>query len=184
VEGQAYSQRRVDDDRSVILANYLTNGYLNASFRATATPVDRHHPHQLVVVYRITEGPQVRVARVQTLGLGHTKQMVIQRAVPIETERPLREDQMLISENELYKIGIFDWSEIDPRRTITTQTQEDVLIKVHEDSRNALTYSYGFEVINRGGSVPSGTVAIPGIPPVGIRETFRTSEKTFCGPRG
>ena len=184
VEGQAYSQRRVDDDRSVILANYLTNGYLNASFRATATPVDRHHPHQLVVLYRITEGPQVRIARAKTLGLGHTKQMVIQRAVPLETEQPLREDQMLIDENELYKLGIFDWAEIDPRRTITTQTQEDVLVKVHEANRNAMTYSYGFEVINRGGSVPSGTVALPGIPPVGIRQTFKTSEKTFYGPRG
>ena len=184
VEGQAYSQKRVDDDRSTILANYLTNGYLNASFRATAAPVDKHHPHQLVVVYRVTEGPQVHIARVDTLGLRHTKQSVINRAVPLETEQPLREDQMLISENELYNLGIFDWSEIDPRRAITTQTQEDVLIKVHEAKRNVITYGYGFEVINRGGSVPGGTVALPGIPPVGISQNFRTSEKTFYGPRG
>jgi len=184
VEGQAYSQKRVDDDRSMILANYLTSGYLNASFRATAAPVDKHHPHELVVVYHITEGPQVRIARVQTLGLRHTKQMVINRAVPMRTEQPLREDQMLIGENELYNVGIFDWSEIDPRRSITTQTQEDVVIKVHEAKRNTMTYGYGFEVINRGGSVPGGTVALPGIPPVGVSKNFKTSEKTFYGPRG
>lgn len=184
VEGRAYSQKRVDDDRSTILANYLTNGYLNASFRATAAQMDKQHPHQLVVTYRITEGPQVRIARVSTLGVKHTKQMVINRAAPLHTEQPLREDQMLIAENELYNLGIFDWSEIDPRRTITTQTQEDVLIKVHEAKRNSITYGYGFEIINRGGSVPGGTVALPGIPPVGVSQNFRTSEKTFYGPRG
>jgi outer membrane protein insertion porin family len=109
---------------------------------------------------------------------------VINRAVPMRTEQPLREDQMLIGENELYNLGIFDWSEIDPRRAITTQTQEDVVIKVHEAKRNSITYGYGFEVINRGGSVPGGTVALPGIPPVGVSKNFKTSEKTFYGPRG
>jgi outer membrane protein insertion porin family len=182
-EGQGYSQKRVDDDRSQILAHYLTNGYLNASFRATAEPAGKD-PHRLAVVYRIIEGPQVRIAQVDTLGRKNTRQSLINRTVSLRTEDPLRQDQMLISENELYNLGIFDWSEIDPRRTITTQTQEDVLIKVHESKRNAITYGYGFEVINRGGSVPSGTVAVPGIPPVGVTQQFRTSEKTFYGPRG
>ncbi len=183
-EGQAYSLKRVDDDRAMIVAHYLTSGYLNASFRATAAPVDKQHPHQLLVVYHVTEGPQVRIAQIDALGRKHTDQAVISRAVKMRTEDPLREDQMLIKENELYNLGIFDWSEIDPRRTITTQTQEDVLIKVHEAKRNVITYGYGFEVINRGGSVPGGTVAVPGIPAVGVSEKFRTSEKTFYGPRG
>jgi outer membrane protein assembly factor BamA len=183
-EGQAYSQKRVDDDRGQILAYYLTNGYLNASFRATAGQVDKHHPHQLVVTYHIIEGPQVRIAQIDTLGRKHTRQSLIDRVLTLRTEAPLREDQMLISENELYNLGVFDWSEIDPRRTITTQNEEDVLVKVHEARRNAMTYGYGFEVINRGGSVPGGTVAVPGIPPVGVSHHFRTSEKTFYGPRG
>ncbi|MBV9182550.1 MAG: BamA/TamA family outer membrane protein [Acidobacteria bacterium] len=183
-DGQAYSQKRVDDDRGIILAHYLTSGYLNASFRATVAPVDKQHPHQLVVVYHILEGPQVRIAQVNTIGRKHTRPEVINRTVAMRTEQALREDQMLISEDELYNLGIFDWSEIDPRRAITTQTQEDVLVKVHEAKRNIMTYGYGFEVINRGGSVPGGTVALPGIPPVGVSQNFRTSEKTFYGPRG
>jgi len=184
VEGQAYSQKRVDDDRNGILAHYLISGYLNASFRATIAPVDKQDPHQLAVVYHITEGPQVRIAQVDTLGRVHTRQALISETVPMRTEQALREDQMLIGEDELYNLGIFDWSEVDPRRAITTQTQEDVLIKVHEAKRNVITYGYGFEVINRGGSVPGGTVALPGIPPVGVSQNFKTSEKTFWGPRG
>src|SRR5207237_4420734 len=68
-------------------------------------------------------------------------------------------------------------------RQITTQTEEDVLVKVHEAKRNQIRYGFGFEVINRGGSVPSGTVALPGLPPVGLPSSFKTSQKTFWGPR-
>ena len=90
---------------------------------------------------------------------------------------------MLTSETNLYNPGIFDWAEVDPRRQITTQNREDLIIKVHEAQRHQLTYGFGFEVINRGGSVPSGTVAVPGIPPIGLNKNFKTSEKTFWGPR-
>jgi outer membrane protein assembly factor BamA len=91
---------------------------------------------------------------------------------------------MLTNENQLYNLGVFDWAEIDPRRRITTQDQEDVLVKVHEAKKNEMTYGFGFDVINRGGNIPSGTVALPGLPAVGLTKNFKTSEKTFYGPRG
>ncbi len=181
--GQPYSSKLVDDDRSQIMANYLNLGYLNATFRATARPLGKDK-HRLQVVYQIYEGPRVRTASIVSLGNDHTRQSLISRNVDLRVERPLREDQMLSSESQLYNLGVFDWAEIDPRRQITTQTQEDVLVKVHEAKRNQLTYGFGFEVINRGGSVPSGTVALPGLPPVGLPSTFKTSQKTFWGPRG
>ena len=73
---------------------------------------------------------------------------------------------------------------MDPRRQITTQTKEDVLVKVHEAKRNTMTYGFGFEMINRGGSIPSGTVAFPGLPPVGLPSNFTVSQTTYYGPRG
>jgi outer membrane protein assembly factor BamA len=44
IPGQAYSQKLVDEDRNQIMAQYLRNGYLNATFRATADTVggDKH----------------------------------------------------------------------------------------------------------------------------------------------
>jgi outer membrane protein assembly factor BamA len=91
---------------------------------------------------------------------------------------------VLADEAKLYAPGIFDWAEVDPRRQITTQNKEDLVIKLHEAKPNSITYGFGFEVINRGGSIPSGTVAVPGIPPIGLPNSFKTSEKTFWGPRG
>jgi outer membrane protein assembly factor BamA len=182
--GKPYSQKAADEDRNEIMANYLRRGYLNATFHEVAKPVAQQ-PHRLDVVYQIDEGPQVLTATVVTLGRNETRQELINKEITdLNPGKPLTADAMMTTETELYEPGIFDWAAVDPRRQITTQTQEDVLIKVHEAKRNTLKYGFGFEVINRGGSVPSGTVAVPGLPPVGLPSNFKTSEKTFWGPRG
>lgn len=182
--GRPYSQRNVNQDRNHIMASYLNLGFLTATFQETVAPEPKH-PHQLIVTYQIYEGPEVSTAKIVTLGRRHSDQELINRATAgLQRSKPLREGDMLKSETQLYTSGVYDWAEIDPRRRITTQHDEDVLIKVHEAKRNVITYGFGFEVINRGGSVPSGTVALPGLPPVGLPSKFKTSQKTFWGPRG
>ena len=184
--GQPYSQAHVRADRANIIAHYLQAGYLTSSFRETAAEVSKADPHHINVVYHIYEGPKVDAADVVTLGRAHTKQRLIDADVSgIKTGDPLTESELLVAGSKLYDHpGVFDWAEVDPKRDITTQAKEDVLVKVHEASRNELTYGLGFEVINRGGSVPSGTVALPNLPPVGLPTGFKTSETTFYGPRG
>ena len=183
--GQPYSARLVGDDRTQIISNYLNMGYLTANFRETARPVP-HQPHRFEVVYRIEEGPQVHTATIATLGRKKTQQRLIDRdTASIQSGKPLTERAMLASESRLYNApGVFDWAEIDPRRQVTTQTEEDVLVKLHEARPNTLLYGLGFEVINRGGSVPSGTGALPNLPATGLPSNFRTSQQTFWGPRG
>ena len=184
--GQPYSQRHVQEDRANIVAHYLQAGYLTSSFRETATEVSKTDPHHINVVYHIYEGPKVSTAEVLTLGREHTRQRLIDLDVSsIKPEQPLTESQLLTAGSKLYDhTGVFDWAEVDPKRQITTQTNEDVLVKVHEAKRNEFTYGFGFEFINRGGSVPSGTVALPNLPPVGLPSNFTTSQTTFYGPRG
>jgi outer membrane protein insertion porin family len=181
-EGQPYSTKKVDEDRNQIGAQYLRLGYLNANFRATARPVGKD-PHRLDVTYTISEGPKVILGSIATLGARVTRQSLIDKTVRLKPETPLQEDDMLAAEGRLYGLGIFDWAEIDPRRQITTQTQEDVLVKLHEGRQNDIKYGFGFEVLNRGGSIPNGTIALPGLPPVGLPTSFKTSQKTFWGPR-
>lgn len=181
-EGQPYSTKNVDEDRNQIGAQYLRLGYLNANFRAIARPIGKD-PHRLDVTYTISEGPKVILGSVATLGAKVTRQLLIDRTVRLKLETPLREDDMLAAEGRLYSLGILDWAEIDPRRQITTQTDEDVLVKLHEGRQNDIKYGFGFEVLNRGGSIPSGTIALPGFPPVGLPTSFKTSQKTFWGPR-
>ena len=183
VAGQPYSQKMVNADRDNIMASYLKKGYLNADFRATITTVGKNS-HLVDVVYHIDEGPRVDTSAIVLLGNHATIPATIDRVTDVSAGKPLREDKMLSSEDHLYNLGIFDWASVDPRRAITTQNREAALVKVHEARENTITYGFGFEVINRGGSVPSGTVAVPGLPPVGLPSTFKTYQKTFWGPRG
>jgi outer membrane protein insertion porin family len=184
--GQPYSAAHVSSDRATIVSNYLKAGYLTSSFRETATEVSKADPHHIDVVYHIYEGPKVSTGDVLTLGRVHTNQRLIDGDLTdLKPETPLTETALLTAGSKLYDhSGVFDWAQVDPKRQITTQKTEDVLIKVHEAQRNSITYGFGFEVINRGGSIPSGTVALPNLPPIGLPSNFTTSQKTFYGPRG
>jgi outer membrane protein assembly factor BamA len=184
--GQPYSQAHVQADRAGIIASYLKAGYLMAGFREKASAVSKDDPHRIDVVYLITEGPRVIAGNVITLGRQHTQQQLIDRDIAtIKTGQPLTESEFLTAGSKLYDhTGVFDWAEVDPKEPVTTQTRDDVLVKVHEAKRNDFTYGFGFEVIERGGSIPSGTVALPNLPPIGLPSTFTSSEATFYGPRG
>jgi outer membrane protein insertion porin family len=184
--GQPYSAAHVSSDRATIVSNYLKAGYLTSSFRETATEASKEDPHHINVVYHIYEGPKVSTGDVLTLGRLHTSQRLIDGDLTdLRPEAPLTETALLRAGGKLYDhTGVFDWAQVDPKRQITTQTTEDVLVKVHEAQRNSITYGFGFEVINRGGSIPGGTVALPNLPPIGLPSNFTTSQKTFYGPRG
>lgn len=184
--GQPYSQEHVKADRASIVAHYLQAGYLNSSFRETAKPVSKSEPHKIDVVYHIYEGPQVATGQLITLGRVDTRQRLINmETAALKPGQPLTESALLTAGSRLYDLtGVFDWAEADPKRDIATQKTEDVLIKVHEAKKNEFTYGFGFEVINRGGSIPSGTVALPNLPPVGLPSSFKASQRTFYGPRG
>jgi outer membrane protein assembly factor BamA len=181
--GKPFSHQLLRQDRNNIMARYLTLGYLTANFRATVKPAD-HNPHRLAVTYSIYEGPRVETSRTIIVGRQHTKSSLIAKTASIKVGQPLSQERLLSAESRLYTLGPFDWAEVNLLRPVTTQSQGDVTIKVHESKRNIITTGFGFEVINRGGSVPSGTVAVPGLPPVGLPSNFQTSEKTFYGPRG
>jgi outer membrane protein assembly factor BamA len=181
--GQPYALKSIDDDRNKILSHYLEDGYLTATFQVSATP-SPNDPHKFDVVYEIGEGPQVRTSNIITVGRRVTLQALIDtRMKTLKKGDPLTERDILSSETRLYNTGVFDWAEVNTRSQVTSQEQEDVIVKVHESKRNTLTYGFGFEMISRGGNLPSGTVALPGLPTVGLPSTFKTSQQNFMGPR-
>ena len=184
--GSPYSQNLVDADRQNITAHYLQLGYLTANFRETAASESKNDSHQVNVVYHIYEGPRVFTSSVITLGRKYTQQRLINQDISsIQPEHPLTLTHLLTAESQLYNhTGVFDWAEVDSKRQITTQTQEDVLIKVHESPKNQIRYGFGFEIVNRGGNIPSGTVAFPNLPPIGLPSNFTTTQQTYYGPRG
>ena len=182
--GQPYSPRLLQLDRNRILAVYLDKGYLNADFKATVTPETRDK-HLFDVVYQIQEGPQGRVNQVVILGEKVARPSFISEVTGqnVAPEKPLSQGDFFTAESNLYNLNIFDYVSVKPREPLSDQTHDDVLIKVHESKRYSMDVGGGIEVIPRSGNIPVGAVALPGIPPIGLGTKFKTSQKSFFGPR-
>ena len=181
--GKPYSQQLLGQDRDHIVARYLDLGYPNVGFRPLVKPV-AGRPDHVDVTYSIQEGPHVRVEEVAMMGTKHTHDSFIDRSIDVRAGAPLSAGKMLESESRLYDLGIFDWASVDPRRPVTDQTQEEVLVKVHEAKRNSLSWELGFEFEPRVGNLPVGAVALPGLPIIALPSSFTTTQKNFASPKG
>src|SRR5713226_10480873 len=182
--GQPFSPKGLADDRSHIMAAYMDRGFLNAEFdsKVARLPTD---PHRVDVTYTVSEKQQVTVNEVFLVGNKQTRPSLINKTANITPETPLSQGRLLTGESKLHELGVFDWASVEPRRLITDQSNEDVLVKVHEAGPNEVTYGFGLEVARRGGNVPSGTIALPGQPPISSgAPNFTAAEKTFVSPRG
>lgn len=184
-EGKPYSPRDAQLDRNDILAAYLNRGYLNAQF-SSSTSAANGDPHSVNVAYAITEGPHTFIDDVVLLGAKHTRPDFLQQIVgpKITKGQPLSLGNLFTAQSNLYNLGIFDWSEVESRQPISTQTQAEVLEKVHEERRNTIEYGGGIEIIPRSGNIPVGTVALPGLPAIGLGSKFQASQKSIVTPRG
>jgi outer membrane protein insertion porin family len=183
--GRPYSPSLMERDRNRILARYENEGYENAQFQPTVA-FDSANRHLVDVVYSIDEGPQQKIGDVAILGTQTTKKNFISEATRsnVEQEKPLSLGKLLTAESDLYNLGIFDWASVKPLQPPgEDEPQQEVLIKVHESPRNSIDIGGGFEVIPRTGNIPVGTVALPGIPPIGVGSNFTVSQNSYWGPR-
>jgi outer membrane protein insertion porin family len=182
--GVPFSPRKLAEDRNRISATYLNSGYPNAEVRATVKR-DASDPHRVEVAYNIAERQMVHIGDVIYLGQERTRLSLIQKTAKLKNDAPIRRGDMLQAESRLYDLNIFDWSSVGPRRPITDQTEESLLVKNHEAKRNEITYGFGFEVSHRGGNAPTGTVAVPGGPTVQLgNNRIAPSQSTFASPLG
>ncbi|HWG58965.1 MAG TPA: POTRA domain-containing protein [Candidatus Acidoferrales bacterium] len=182
--GKPYSPHLLQLDRNDILASYLNAGYLNARFESSATPAP-DNPHAMNVVYTINEGPQGSISDVLLLGQKVTRTDFINGVVApvVSPGLPLSQGNFFTAQGNLYNLGVFDWVNVRPRRPISNQAQEEVLVNVHEAKRNTIEVGGGIEVIPRSGNIPVGSIALPGLPLIGLGSKFTVSQKSFFGPR-
>jgi outer membrane protein insertion porin family len=172
--GQPYSEISIASDRDNILALYFNNGFPNATFAWTAVPdtatatgaaddaknaaeaaknkadrktgdteTERAEPMKLI--YTIHEGSQVIVRRVLFSGYNHTRLAVIKRNVKMKEGEPLREGDVVESQQKLYNLGVFNRVTISSQNENGTDPDKDVVVLVEEAKRYTIAYGGGFE---------------------------------------
>ena len=182
--GTPFSPGKLATDRNRISATYLDRGYLNSEVKAVVSryPQDRY---KVNIAYNVTENQLVRINRVVYLGEQRTRMSLLEKSVVLNNEDPLSEEKLLRSQSQLYDLQVFDWASVGPRKPVGDQTDEEAVVKVHEAKRTEITYGFGFEISHRGGNIPAGTVAVPGLPPINLgNKGVAPSQATYASPRG
>jgi outer membrane protein assembly complex protein YaeT len=171
--GQPYSAAGVASDRNNILAMYYNEGYPEAHFEEQVTPGEK--PDEVKLVYKISEGERIDVAKVLLTGYQYTRPGIIARQVVIKPGGPLREGDVVETQRRLYNLGVFTRVQIAPQNPTGTDPDKTMVVDVQEGSRYTFGYGGGFEVLSIAGSGnnPNGTSIVAS--PRGILEVARSN---------
>ncbi len=121
-----------------------TNGNAGINEKEAKPQIQRAEPVRLV--YHIEEGPQTRVRRVLLTGYHHTRPGEILQQVRVKPDAPLREGDVVESQQRLYNLGIFNRVTIEAQNPAGSNPDKDVVVLVEETKRYTIAYGGGFEV--------------------------------------
>ena len=142
--GQPYSDANVASDRDNILALYLNRGLPDTRFESHVVPGSL--PGRVALTYVITEGPHITVSRVLVDGNEYTRLGVIRRQIQLKPGEPLREGDVILTQRDLYNLGIFNHVAVAPQNPQGDESEKTMLVNVQEGKRFTLGYGAGFEV--------------------------------------
>ena len=120
--GRPYSPELEREDRNDILAYYLDRGFLSARLKTNVTPAPGDK-YRIDVAYQVQPGPETQVRDIVYLGNVKTKTRLLAYTAALRPETPLSESKMLAAESDLYNLGIFDWTSVEPRRAQSVTAQ-------------------------------------------------------------
>ncbi len=152
--GEPYSPQGAQSDRDHILATFADLGYTRASVSWNASPPSP--AHKVDLEYHIDLGPQERIGRVVLLGNRHTRGGIIRREIAFRKGEPLRQSEVLESQQQLYDLGVFNQVQISTQDPQSPETEKTVLVNVEEARRWTLGYGGGLEVQRLGSNQPEG----------------------------
>jgi outer membrane protein insertion porin family len=141
--GEPYSEANIASDRNNVLALYFNDGYPEARFEEQQSPAAE--PNRINLTYHITEGEQIRVARVLLIGFEHVRRGTVSRQVELKPHEPLRESDVAETQRHLYNLGVFNRVAIAPQNPAGSDPDKTMLVDVNEGSRYTFGYGFGFE---------------------------------------
>ena len=106
-QGQPFSEFNIAQDRDNLLNYYFNHGFPRASFEASAKAIPGE-PDRMDVTFKIPRRErQVFVDNVFVSGLNFTRPFIVQRELQVKAGDPLRQIDMLQTQQRLYDLSIF-----------------------------------------------------------------------------
>jgi outer membrane protein insertion porin family len=151
--GEPFSESNVSMDRDYILHTYQGMGYANVDFNWAMKPGPG--PHQMSVVYYITEGRPSYVRGVVFYGLHNTRRSLIDPAIHLKPGDPLSWTEMGNMQRNFYNLGVFDKVDMAIQNNSGDTERKWVLYHLTEGRRYNLAVGFGAEVARIGNSSTS-----------------------------
>lgn len=125
---------------------YYERGYLGIKIlnEGTSEVIHYHQENRFAdISLNIEEGPQFRVSRIEVDGLVNTHESLVRREFLFEEGKVLSESQMILTERQLRKLGIFSSVTIRPMDDPMQEDSKIVRVILQEADRGVLAWGPG-----------------------------------------
>ena len=158
-----FSERLLEEDRYRILSLYASKGYLYARVEAEKKPVvpeasavregkreqDGGPPEVVGIHFEISEDRQVLVGKVILRGNIATRDSVILRELEPKTGEPYNYEEILKSQQRVYRYGYFSLAKFEPVLPLEKEYVKDMLFTVEERDAGAVEFGVGYGTLDR-----------------------------------
>jgi len=148
-EGQPFSEYNVAVDRDVVLGEYSTRGFPNATFEWSSKPAP--DAHQVDLTYVVHEGQQQFVRDVLISGLKGTRRSMVDSKMELKRDDPLSPNAMRDTQRQLYDLGVFARVDTAIQNPDGDTDSKYVLYDVEEARKYSIATGFGAEFAKIGG---------------------------------
>ena len=159
-EGQSYSEANIAADRDAILGYFFNNGYPDAAFDWTQSPVAA--PARADLRYIIRPGERQFVRNVLVRGLATTRPGVVSSRIQIRPGDAISQSRIAETQQKLYDLAIFSKVQTALQNTDGKEESKYALFQLDEANKYSFNAGIGAELARIGGGVstfddPAGT---------------------------
>lgn len=146
--GDAYSAKLVADDVQMIRKYYGSRGYADAAVTPDIHEVgeDSRGRGLIDIIYRVVENNPYRVGHIAIAGNVKTKDYVIRRELPLQSNDPLNSVDIETAQKRLQNMGYFDMVDISQSAS-SRPGYRDVNVEVRERGTGMLNVGVAFSSI-------------------------------------
>jgi len=145
--GDALNLAAVKQTSSGIIALYAEKGYLYASVKDTILKTEDSHVSD--IVYRITEGRQVYIGRIDINGNKRVLKKVIRREMNLSSGDILMPSRVYQNQQRVYALGLFTEVRFEMEGLAEKPDTVNLLLFVKEDKNNWYGFNFGYQQPDR-----------------------------------
>lgn len=145
--GDTYSAKKVADDVTMIRRYYGSRGYADAKVTPDIREAGTTSKGGLIdIVYQVEEGNPYRVGNINIIGNNKSKDYVIRRELPLQSNDPMNSVDLETAQKRLQNLGYYDL--VDVSQTSSSRPgYRDVNIEVQEKRTGSLNLGVAFSSI-------------------------------------